>query len=226
MGRGESFVTAMLIHEQTRYDPVKAHEYYLRTRELQGRRSTSDLKGAKKKEGWAYVKSKVQEERKQTLDAASESNKAAVAQLHEKAMAKREEISNKLKQIMEQVTKEGTSAREQIDNEVKSKIAALPEAPKGLNKQQAAEFAAKRRDEIAKIRGEAVSKREAVSTFTKAKAGGERADITNQREQLASDLKGSLDKAKETYQKARDQIKSKYEAELDKEFNSIRTSVK
>ena len=25
------------------YDPVKAHEYYMRNRELKGRRSTSDL---------------------------------------------------------------------------------------------------------------------------------------------------------------------------------------
>lgn len=37
------------------YDPVKAHEYYMRTRELKGRRSTTKLNDEGKKV-WAYTK--------------------------------------------------------------------------------------------------------------------------------------------------------------------------
>lgn len=33
------------------YDPVKAHEYYMRTRELKGRRSTTKLNDEGKKSG-------------------------------------------------------------------------------------------------------------------------------------------------------------------------------
>lgn len=37
------------------YDPVKAHEYYMRTRELKGRRSATKLNDEGKKV-WAYTK--------------------------------------------------------------------------------------------------------------------------------------------------------------------------
>ena len=40
------------------YDPVKAHEYYMRTRELKGRRSTMKLND-EGKNVWAYTKNEI-----------------------------------------------------------------------------------------------------------------------------------------------------------------------
>lgn len=40
------------------YDPVKAHEYYMRTRELKGRRSSSKLSD-EGKEVWSYTKNQI-----------------------------------------------------------------------------------------------------------------------------------------------------------------------
>lgn len=209
---------------ETRYDPVKAHEYYERTKELKGRHSTSEFSDTQK-EGFAYTKNKVQEERKGAFKSASLQNKEAVKQLRDKAKGRREEIREKLKEIMEKITGEGTATREAINQTVKSKIEALPKAPKGLSKKEAAEFAAKRRDEIAKIRGEAKDKRNDVSLFVGARKAGERQDVTNKRAEVVSELKGSLDKAKQVYETTKEEIKAKYESELDKEYNSIRANV-
>lgn len=222
MSKVSEFIDAVIKHEDL-YDPVKAHEYYLKTRELKGKRSTSELSDSQK-EGWAYTKSKVGEQKKAKLTDASEGNKEAVEQLRERATEKREEIADKLRQMMERIQSEGTATREQISQETQAKIDALPKAPEGLNKKQKAEFAAKRREEIAKIRGEAAGKKDDVSLFTKTWRKGEQKRVTDERAQLATDLKGTLDKARETYKQARDQIKSDTEAELDRQYNAIRES--
>jgi hypothetical protein len=223
MGKVDTFIDKFFLkHGETRYDPVKAHEYYMKTRELKGRRSSSQLKGAVKKEGWAYTKKQVEEERKSTLENAGSTNKEAVAQLREKATARREEIRGKLEQAMLRLTTDSKTAREGISADVKSKIDALPKMPEGLTKQQKSEFAAKRREEIAKIRGEASQKREDVSVYVDKAREGERDFADVDREQVASELKDSLDKAKAAYESAKENIKAKYEAELDKEFESVR----
>ncbi len=38
MDRAQEFLNNVLAHERDDYDPAKAHEYYLRTRELKGRK--------------------------------------------------------------------------------------------------------------------------------------------------------------------------------------------
>lgn len=221
MGKVEEFLDQFFLkHGESRYDPVKAHEYYLRTRELKGRRSSSQLKGNAKKERWAYTKNVVGEERKQALEKASIDRREGAKQLREKAQAQREEIRGKLEQAMLRLTNDSKVTREKISQDVKSKIEALPKMPEGLTKQQRAEFAAKRREEIAKIRGEANQKRDDVSLYVDKAREGEREFASVNREQVASDLKSSLEKAKEAYEAKKEEIKAKYEAELDQEFET------
>jgi len=225
MGKVDEFLDQFFLkHGESRYDPVKAHEYYLRTRELQGRRSASKLKGDAKKERWAYTKSVVGEERKQALEKASTGHKEGAQQLREKAQARREEIRGKLEQAMLRLTNESKVTRESIAQDVKSKIDALPKMPEGLTKQQRAVFAAKRREEIAKIRGEADQKRDDVSLWVDKAREGERDFASMDREGVASSLKDSLDKAKEAYEAKKEEIKAKYEAELDQEFETARAT--
>lgn len=71
------------------YDPVKAHEYYMRTRELKGRKSTAGLNDEGKGAA-TYVKGQIQGERKirtevartarrQNMESATEKAKSAIA---------------------------------------------------------------------------------------------------------------------------------------------------
>lgn len=56
------------------YDPVKAHEYYMKTRELKGRRSVQKLSDEGKKV-WAYTKNEIKTEKKEKVDAEKEKQK-------------------------------------------------------------------------------------------------------------------------------------------------------
>lgn len=71
-----------LIHYASKYyDPVKAHEYYMRTRELKGRRSTSGL-NEEGRSAAEYIKNQVYAERDQELSGSKNrySNKVENAQ--------------------------------------------------------------------------------------------------------------------------------------------------
>lgn len=115
----DEFIGDFLSHRI--YDPVKAHEYYIRTRQLKGRHSRKTLRG-KKKEGWLYVQDQVRGLKKEELHNLSEEHKVESKALHDNAKARRDEISDKIKLLMSGVS----------DN-VKAQLAALP---KGLSKEQ------------------------------------------------------------------------------------------
>ncbi len=214
-----------LLHEESRYDPVKAHEYYERTKQLKGSGRRGKLTDAQKA-GVAYTKKVVGEDRKQALERASEENKTSVEQLRQKAQERREEIRQKLQEIMDRLSDEATVTREKITDDVQAKIDALPDAPENLTKAQRSEFAAKRREEIAKIRGEAEGKRKDVNVYVKAKKKGERDISSAVREQIGADLKQSFEKAKKTYESAKEEIKKKYELEARREAESVVANVK
>ncbi len=218
----DEFLNHFLEHDGV-YDPEKAHDYYLKTRELKGRRSTSELGRSKsKREGWAYSKHVLDDQRKAELKGTGESNKQSVHQLQDKAKAKRAEISAKIKAAMQHLTADTKAARDQITAQTKAKIAALPAIPKGLPKAQREHLVAQRKEQLAQIRGESKAQHLLLSDSAKKERTGQREDVAGQRKQLASDLKGSLNKAKMAYQAARDGIKGKYETKLDQQFQSIR----
>lgn len=62
------------------YDPVKAHEYYMRTRELKGRRSTTKLND-EGKEIWAYTKNEITSEKKEKVKEEQEKREQKIAEL-------------------------------------------------------------------------------------------------------------------------------------------------
>lgn len=81
------------------YDPVKAHEYYMRTRELKGRRSATKLNDEGKKV-WAYTKNEISSKKKEKVKEEQEKRKQKIAELRAKAKVTREQISAKLKERM------------------------------------------------------------------------------------------------------------------------------
>lgn len=217
-------VEKSIVHAESRYDPVKAHEYYERTKQLKGRGRRGKLSD-KQKAGVAYTKHVVGEDRKQALERAAQENKASVEQLRQKAQARREEIRQKLQEIIEKLSEEASVTREKITDDVQAKIDALPDAPENLTKAQRSEFAAKRREEIAKIRGEAKGKRKDVEVYVKAKKKGERDISTAVREEVGAELKQSFEKAKKAYDSAKEEIKKKYEAEARREAEAVVANV-
>lgn len=83
------------------YDPVKAHEYYIKHRKLKGRRSKTSTAGfsQKQKEASSYVKSQISSKRKSALKQHSESTKEQRKQMRENVSKKLSSIQAKIRQI-------------------------------------------------------------------------------------------------------------------------------
>ena len=137
MKLGEEFVGVFLAHYASKYyDPAKAREYYLRTRELKGEQSTSELtvKNGKKvnrertdqrKQAWAYAKNQIGEAKKADLKSISEERKAVVQKARENAGVRREEIRGKLENLISLLTDRRTQTTESIDAEEASEMDAV-----------------------------------------------------------------------------------------------------
>lgn len=80
------------------YDPTKAHDYYMRTRKLKGRRPQFSTKGfsEKQKQAWAYIKEQVRLKQKSDMLKAKAIRDAGVKRAHESAVAMRENLAYQL----------------------------------------------------------------------------------------------------------------------------------
>lgn len=266
----QEFIDNFIAHYASEYyDPAKAREYYLRTRELKGRRSASGLKSKEKKQAWTYAKGQIKEAEKAEKTTAAESRKGKVEQLRAQASDRRKQISGKLKAVLLNMTLDRQQRAERISKtqkakidrlnkkqkreakkiaeEAQRKIDALPSIPEGVSKEKRAELVAKRREEIAKIRGDSVKQRKALSESTKAersaltdKASDERENLSDtvkenkkderesakeQREEVRTVLKDSVQKARDEYEAFKVDLKAKYELELQKEYDAIKKNV-
>ena len=129
------------------YDPAKAHEYYMRTRQLKGRKSTARLNDAGK-EAAQYVKEQLRTERNQKVDAhktATDSNieslrerKNTVVESHKAVMrAKIDRLKAKLKRMSK-----GEKRRNK--ERIQGQIASLREDNKAERKALMEDFKASR----------------------------------------------------------------------------------
>lgn len=168
------------------YDPVKAHEYYMRTRELKGRTTTTRPTSKLSDEGkeiWKVTKDSIKTEKKEKVDAAKNEQKSKTEQLRSNASESRQRISEKLKSLNEILTaraaeirksanskkesdldsasKEYSTKSESIENKTNSAIKQLmdQEIPKGISKDERAKLIAERDEKIQKLRDESASEK-------------------------------------------------------------------
>lgn len=100
------------------YDPVKAHEYYMKTRELKGRKSTAGLNDEGKGAA-TYVKGQIQGERKIRTEVARTARRQNMERATEKA---RSAIAS------------GAAATSRKVNDLRHKLSRMSKAEKLLNK--------------------------------------------------------------------------------------------
>lgn len=177
-------VDVSLAHDQY-YDPQKAHEYYLQTRQLTGRRSASLLgKSKSKKENWAMAKKNIDLAKKAETKTLAAQGKVVPQQLRKTVQGKRAEIQSAMKNLMAELANTGkgintkvsgnvatatkqleaqkTLKLQKIADDTKAKMAAVPPLPKGASKEEKA----KRQQLINSIKGEAKTQSGKVITET------------------------------------------------------------
>lgn len=167
------------------YDPVKAHEYYMRNRELIGRRSTSGLNEEGKKAA-RYVKEQLTSERKEKQQDVKDEATADISSVKSQAQRNIESARERKKQQLEnhkaamdaqitalRATIEGLKGDEKKEQsaKVKEDIAGLREENKKQRDQLNAEYAeytarvrANRSEDISDIRSESSRERASLKT--------------------------------------------------------------
>lgn len=170
MDNAQEFVESRLQHGVSLYDPAKAHAYYLRTRQLKGRRSVTDLTSTDQREGWAYVQSIVNGKKKLVLTNLADANKKALAQLKSNGQARTKEIRDNISAI----------------------IAALPPIPPGLSKEDRAKLSDGRKAQIASIRTDAINQRSQAITEIRASLDKARTNYKASREGIKAKFETEL----------------------------------
>lgn len=243
----DEFIEDFLEHYASEYyDPNKAREYYLRTRELKGRQKSSDLKSDAKKEAWSKAKAQNESEKQSALQLHAEKNRRDLALIRGLSQMQRQRIVEKFKDIFKKLSEEVQSESEdlaakrkqdleKISADAQSKIAALPPIPDGVSAKRKAELTAIRAKEIDKIRGDANTAKTAVNdahadAVEKAseKTSDKREFVktlnAGERDAVRDEMKKSLDRARSNYTAIKDRVRGEYEEKAQSQYESIRTS--
>lgn len=203
------------------YDPVKAHEYYMRTRELKGRRSTTKLNEEGKKV-WSYTKKSITEEKKADIEEEKEKRDQKIEALRAKTAETKEHISAKLKSLNEALSEQASKEKEATDTERDSKIKEITATAESQRKQIAAEREAtlkeieeeaeKKRQEITKKRESQIAQLEE-KEIPKSLPDDVRAKMIEQRNEKISKLR---DDANDEFMKVSNEANDKKSAALVK----------
>ena len=184
------------------YDPEKAHEYYMRNRQLKGRTGLTD----EGKDIWDTTKSNITSEKKSRLKDYNKQKEMDIKAARDKAEATRTEITAKLKALSDKL-----NAKFKHDSDSITKEMEAISNNKSLSKEQKAEKRAKLK-----------AKRQKLSENRKAESTKNSTDIKAERTKLATELKSLIEKARETYTKNKESLDTNYDAKMQNEYDNIK----
>lgn len=224
------------------YDPVKAHEYYMKIRELKGRKKAEDTSSDQMNQEWNTSRSALDKAKQAELDAAGggktttptskktsakSAEKAKKTQaLKERGASLRQKLSDSAKST--QAKKEALAAAEYIrlEKERKKEIDSLPPIPNNIPSDQRKVLLAKRQEEIAKIIGEydALYAKAYAAQATPEELAAQKAkskEEAKKKKESLSKLKKKVTAARESYEDVQKKIKEKYDKKYSEEYERI-----
>lgn len=227
------------------YDPVKAHEYYERTKKLKGR-STSGMSDEQKKT-WRVVKDNVMTEKKQETEQIKESSQAEMESIKSEAAATRQRISEKLKAWLEGITKQTSSKKESLSETAKRekeriqaerqrKLDALPTIPRTASPAQKERMRitnAKERDsinkeaksKIAEVTERTSKKRSDISDESSDDKSVVRESASQERKVVSEKLKTAIGSVREKVKEIKEALNASTEDTLDREYENIMSKI-
>lgn len=106
------------------YDPQKAHEYYLRTRDLKGKRKASDLPKSKR-ETWTVAKSNIDAEKKAATKNLASTHKADLEQMRKSTQIKKQQIQTKINTLLYLLKVKQNETKNRATSERKNRLDAI-----------------------------------------------------------------------------------------------------
>lgn len=146
------------------YDPVKAHEYYMRTRQLKGRDTQGKTLNDEGKKAKTYITKKVREERDSVL-------KKEQSNRNQKIYSSSVEMSNQIRQLQLQMKQLTPEKKKTLGKQIQRKIAGLREdnaRAKADFQKKYSEFAKKTRSDYSKTLDSEINKLYSDASMTKA----------------------------------------------------------
>lgn len=146
------------------YDPVKAHEYYMRTRQLKGRDTQGKTLNDEGKKAKTYITKKVREERDSVL-------KKEQSNRNQKIYSSLVEMSNQIRQLQLQMKQLTPEKKKTLGKQIQRKIAGLREdnaRAKADFQKKYSEFAKKTRSDYSKTLDSEINKLYSDASMTKA----------------------------------------------------------
>jgi hypothetical protein len=201
------------------YDPVKAHEYYLKNRDLKGR-STSGMSDAQK-EAWIYAKNNITEDKKKEVESSKVANEQKIEAFRAATVATRKRIADKLKLLNERLSYNASNDREDIADKLKSDIENVADIPEGATGARREVLVKIRNKEIERIRDNASKYKAVLSSNIKDERQSNSDAASVEKEKTSSDLKSLLNETKESYAKSKDALNKSYEETYAKEHKRI-----
>lgn len=205
---------AYLLHYASPYyDPEKAHEYYMKNRELKGdttsanssaSTSTTKRKGTlndKGKAAKAYVKNQIDQERDSKLAGEDEARKGRL-----------EQNENERKSMLEKTAEERDKEISDYSNKVQKQVDGLIEKLKNMSPSAQAQYADQIRGMIGQMREANNAKKQELEKAYAAKSGQINSQFSSNSKQINTDSSG-------TKKQIRQESKDKYNAELDKIYS-------
>lgn len=226
------------------YDPVKAHEYYMKNRELKGRKSTAGLNDTGK-ETASYVRKTLMDERNQkiadhkkiTNDRIADvrdATKFQIGSLKDTTKSNVAAINDKTKSNLKSLKEQNKSAIESHKNEMQSKIDSLKDMYNQMSKEEKAEKRQSVKDVIASLREDNKNVRKRLQAEYKSLSTVIRSDSKDAKKKVNDEYKESRtslsnenkDEAKslrsehkEEKTRLKDEYEQKYISELEKMQN-------
>lgn len=163
------------------YDPVKAHEYYEKHKQLKGRKTSTKGMTSTQKEMAAYVKDKLNAEKKQKIQAVTSDSKSQ----------------------KEKVTAQAQKQRAEFSEQCSEKIAALRKSLKNMSKSQKAIARKVIQKQIEKIKNvfaerksgvtvDARAKKQDISSAAKVEKENIRNDYSNKYSEALLDIRNNV----------------------------------
>lgn len=205
------------------YDPVKAHEYYIKNRQLKNR-TTSGMSQLQK-EAWIYSKDNISNDKKQQLESKKELADRQIEAFQKNAAETRTRISEKLKLLSEKLVQKAEKEREQIADKLKQDIANVAPIPEGVSKERRAILVERRNKEIADIRNTSSKHAANLSSDNKDARQDGSNDISKERAKTATDLKAIINTTRDTYKKEKAKLIADYETKYQQEYSKVLATV-
>lgn len=179
------------------YDPVKAHEYYMKNRELKKRKSTSSLNDEGKAVA-GYVKEQLTTERKGKVD---EHNVLTKSKIEANQKTLKTDVEDRKKKLQNDLVNYRT--------ETSNKIKDLMEALENMSTEEWEQNSERIQSEIAKLREDNYAMRTKLQEEYSVETANMREDVSSSNSQLKEEHKTESSRLKDEYDE-------KYASELDK----------